>query len=140
MRPDFDLPEGDCRRDEFAEESEPVVLSDGQAWFFPKPWIALRPIVQGDNVTGHVACLTVGPKLDALIEAIHDAESFTTKIQAIQILGIYLLRRNYLLSDEEIEPLFTYRQGDPVCLDWAQSIVQVATGADSPKQSGGGGC
>lgn len=122
------------RRDDFDERySSPVVLSDGQAWFLPKPWVAIHPVFADGRPVDSWKCFTYGPDLDALIEAIRDAEGTVDSVMAGVALAAFLLRRNYDLSDEDLAAILVYQVGDDASRAWLSAVFDVATGYSGPK-------
>ena len=132
------IDEASRRRDEFdPEHSAPVVLSDGQTWYLPKPWVAIHPVFEGGKIVRTWACLTCGPDLDALVGAIAEAEGVEA-ISAVMMLGAFLLLRNYDLADDEVSSLFVYTARQQASEDMVRAIISTATGRDAPKAWGAG--
>lgn len=128
------------RREEFAEEySVPIVLADGQAWRFPKPWLAIRPIFRDGVPVDRWRWPTYGPELDTLVEAIGEVEDPVDQIVTVMALGAFLLLRQYSLSDAELESLFVYRPGEEASREMVEAIIATATGTGGPKRSAAGG-
>jgi hypothetical protein len=122
------IPEAEARKDDIdLANSAPVVLADGQTWYLPKPWYVIRPSFADGRMVG---CdrLTYGPDLDPLVRRIRAEEDPFLLTYEIMSLGAFLLRRNYDLTDGEIEPLFEYRVGDPASRDMRAAILDVAEG------------
>lgn len=106
----------------------PVKLSDGQEWYFPRPWLEIVPrFVSGRaELAGKV--LTCGPDLDVLVESIATTEDTIGRLIEIMTLGAFLLLRNYDVTDEELSRLFVYRSGSPDSDRMIMDILAVATG------------
>ena len=121
------------RREDFdLEHSAPVVLSDGQTWYLPKPWIAIHPVFENGKIVRTWACLTCGRELDALVKAITEAQGIEA-ISAVMLLGAFLLLKNYDLSDDEVSSLCVYTARDPEAEEMVKTIISTATGRDAPK-------
>lgn len=116
-KPDFD-PEG-CI---------PITLSDGCAWYFPKPWLEITPTFRDGKAVDRTKYLTCGPELDVLIESIGAEEDYGKQVLEVMTLGAFLLLRNYDVTDEELGRLFRYRVGDADSEEMIMSIMDVATG------------
>src|SRR5262245_42909255 len=97
------LSEMDKRRPELNERtSVPVVLADGQAWQFPKPWLEIHAVFHDGKANGDTyPVLTCGPELDALVDALGQCEGNDAVLCGAATLGAHLLRRNYDLTDAE---------------------------------------
>jgi hypothetical protein len=115
-----------------------VVLADQQAWFFPKPWIEIRPTFRSGKVCSSRCVVTYGVELDNLIKNIAATSDDEEIIAAIVSLGSHLLRANYDLQDSELDELFRFRVGDEASLAWAKEIMEIATGHSGPKVLSGG--
>jgi len=123
------------RREEFDESrSNPVVLSDGQTWHLPKPWVAIHPMFEGGKPVDNWKCFTYGPELDALVEAIGEAEGTVASVMAGVGLAAYLLLRNYELNDAELAEVLVYNAGDPASHDMLSAVFDVALGRTGPKR------
>lgn len=122
------------RREGFdAGRSHPVVLSDGQTWLLPKPWIAIHPVFRDGRPVDEWRCLTYGPELDALIERIKDSDDLVEQVTAGVALAALLLTRNYDLTDDELAEVLVYRAGDPASRAMLESVLDVVTGRTGPK-------
>lgn len=149
------LNEMEKRRPEFAPESNPVVLDDGQTWYLPKPMVSLRPQFSGGKSAGLAAMTTLGDEFDSLIKAIDDGNEFNRAIEAGEIdaepydlatnindvlnVGAFLLLRNYDLTDAELISLFAWRGGKDLGTSnaMATAILDTARGR-APKAYGDG--
>ena len=128
------LPETEYRRETFDEEfSEAVVLADGQEWYFPKPWLAFRPVFRDGKPVDSVRYFSCGPELDSLLEAISSAETLTGQLMAAMALAGLMLLRNYDLTDEELATVLVYRPGDPESSKMLSAIIAIATGNSGKK-------
>jgi hypothetical protein len=116
--------------------SAAITLADGRQWFIPKPWVALFPVIRDGKCITSFSSLTCGPDLDALIADIREVDG-PDQIHAILSLGAFLLRRQYTLSDSELETLFVWT-GDERTNEMLDTIMRTATGADPPKASSAG--
>lgn len=110
------------------EVCTPIVLADGVAWHFPRPWLEIVPIFRDGKAVDRSKLLTCGAELDLLLESIAEEEDPAREILAVMTLGGFLLLRNYDLTDEDLERLFVYRPRDPASQDMLRSIIEVATG------------
>jgi hypothetical protein len=125
------------RREEFQEASAWVKLADGNEWAIPKPYISIFPsFVDGKAVNGF-RHLTYGPDLDAHMEAIREEEEPIDRLLLVLTLGAYLLRRNYDLTDAELDDLFVYRFDDERSAEMVKAILDVAAGRGKKASSGG---
>lgn len=134
--------ESEKRRDEFDERtSQGIVLSDGQTWFFPKPWVALFPVFEPGThkIKDGYSHTTYGPEFDMLLQMIEDEDGPLERIRLVQSLAALLLLKQYDLTSDELSEPLSFRAGDPVCVNWAQEVLAVATGQSGPKLSPGGG-
>jgi hypothetical protein len=120
-----------------AEFCEGVKLADGQTWYLPKPWVEICPTFENGAAVDYSRALTVGPDLEVLVDAVRSNEGVAA-ILAIMTLGAFLLRRNYELTDAELETLFVYRDGDSESDAMLRGIVDTATGLHGPKRSRAG--
>jgi hypothetical protein len=134
------LDEKSHRKPAFDEaNSASVVLADGQTWYLPKPWLEVRPVFRGGKPISAYRVLTCGAELDALIEALADADDLDAQVIAVASLAAYALRWNYDLSDAELDQLLAFRCSDPASLQWMRDVFSVATGQSGPKASSAGG-
>lgn len=111
------LDEKALRRPEFAPESNPVVLDDGQTWYLPKPMVSLRPQFSGGKSAGLAARTTFGSELDGLLSKIDtssEAEEYHLPeyVNDCMNVGAFLLLRNYDLTDDDLISLFAWRYGE----------------------------
>lgn len=111
----------------------PIILADGQEWYFPRPWLEIVPIFRDGKAVDRSKLLTCGPELDLLLESIAEEEDPAREILAVMTLGGFLLLRNYDLTDDELSQLFIYRPRDPASQDMLRSIIEVATGGGGMK-------
>jgi hypothetical protein len=116
-KPDFD-----------AENCTPIVLADGQEWYFPRPWLAVMPIIRDKEAVADVKYVTFGDNLDPLIEAIATEDDPLLQIRHVVTLAIFLLGRNYDLESDEYPRLLTYRFGDPSSDEMLKAIIDVTMG------------
>lgn len=117
------------RRPEFEPEGcTPIRLSDGQDWYFPRPWLEITPVFERGRAVDRTRQITCGPELDVLIRAIAEEEDGPRQVLHVMTLGALLLRQNYDLEDADFERLFVYRPGSDESKEMLRSIVSVATG------------
>jgi hypothetical protein len=110
------------------ENCTPITLADGQSWYFPRPWLEIRPIFRAGKATANTRMLTCGNELDTLLEAIGTEEDGISQAMLILTLGAFLLMRNYDIKDEELGRLFILRPNDPDSDRILHEILDVATG------------
>lgn len=116
-----------------------IVLADGQAWAFPKPWLVVRPIFREGRVVSRYNVLTYGPAVDDLIEAVAGSDSAVDHICAVASLAAYFLQWHYDLVDSELDQLLAYRAADEASMNWLKRVMEIATGSEGPKVSCAGG-
>jgi hypothetical protein len=122
------------RKPNFDEcNSAPVVLADGQRWHVPKPWLEIRPVFHGGRAVRAHAAITSGPDLDAMIDAVADAEDRVTQISLVASLAAHLLLWHYALDDDELDQLLAFRLSDEASAIWIREIFAIATGQSGPK-------
>jgi hypothetical protein len=118
--------------------SVPVVLADEQEWWFPKPWLEIRPVFKDGKAQNHYNVLTYGPAIDGLLAALADCSSFGEQVTAVASLAAYLLQWHYALDDPELDQLLAYRAHDTASQAWVERVMDVATGHSGPKRSRAG--
>lgn len=134
------LDEFTLRMSNFDEaNSVPVVLADGQLWWFPKPWLEIRPVFQDGKADANFPVLTYGNDIDALIMVQARCETLDEQLTAVATLAAILLRWHYVLDDAELDQLLAYRVGEPASQAWFDEVMAVATGQSGPKRSRAGG-
>jgi len=128
------------RKPNFDEaNSVSVALADGQVWYLPKPWLEIRPTFRGGRTTANYPVSTYGPEIDALINAIAQADDSLEQLSGIATLAAYLLTQHYDLDDPDLDELLCFRLNDESSTDWARKVIDVATGHSGPKRSRAGG-
>ncbi len=128
------------RKPNFDERNAaPVVFADGQTWFVPKPWLEIRPVFRGGKATAAYPVPTCGPELDALIEAVADAEDRVAQVAAVATLAAELMSWHYDLADAELDQLLAFRLADEASMNWIREVFDIATGQSGPKAYGAGG-
>ncbi len=118
------------RKPELVErDSVRVVFGDGQAWAIPKPWLEIRPIFKNRVARGSYRALAYGPPIDDLVEVIKDlgGDVYATAV-AVATAAAALLRRNYDLTDAELDQLLNYRPDDVSTFQWVGHVVEIAAG------------
>ena len=98
-------------------------LADSQEWLLAKPWLEVHAAFDGGRAVRTWPCLTYGPDLDALVQAMSNCEDNAALLIGAASLGAYLLQQNYDLADAEMDGLFAFRIGDPESWDWARSVI-----------------
>ena len=122
------------------DERNPVwiTLADRARWAFPKPWLEVRASFREGRAVSTCPVLSYGPELDELVGAIDECRDNAALVVGAASLGAFLLRRHYDLSDEDLDRLFAVRVGDPSSWDWAQAVIEVATGSGGSRSFRGG--
>jgi hypothetical protein len=115
-----------------------ITLADGTRWAFPKPWLEVRASFREGRAVSAYPVLTYGPELDELVDAIDECRDNAALIIGAASLGAFLLRRHYDVSDEDLDRLFAVRISDPSSWDWAQAVIEVATGSGGSRSFRGG--
>lgn len=82
-----------------------VRLSDGKIW----------TLSLGDHVRND-------PEFEALLTAAADVEGVHDALRAELALTIFLLRRNYELSSDQLSSLLTFTPGDPALSDLQNTV------------------
>ena len=116
----------------------PIVLSDGQAWEFPRPTVAITefiPTFGPDGAIGAGARRRFGGDYDAKLEAFQAAGGGVAELTALFALAVDLLGRNYDLTPAEYQRILVFRPGDETNRETWQAIANVAQGDDGPKPS-----
>jgi hypothetical protein len=108
-----------------------------QPWAIPKPYIAIFPTFRDGVAESGFRHLTYGPDLDAHMDAIRECEEPIDRLLLVLTLGAYLLRRNYELTDDELDDLFVYRMDDEQSAEMVKAILDVAAGRGKKASSGG---
>ena len=128
------------RKPNFDERNAaPVVLADGQPWFVPKPWLEIRPVFRGGKAVSAYPVITCGPSLDALVDAVAEADDGMVQISFVASLAAHLLCWHYDLTDPELDQLLAFRVHDDASLNWTREVFAVATGQSGPKVCRAGG-
>ena len=112
-----------------------VRLADGQEWFFPKPWLEVRPVFKHGVAVASYPVYTSGPRLELLVETISECERLDEQVTAIATLAAELLLYHYDLDDSELDQLLAYRVHDEASTSWFSEVVSIATGRSGPKRS-----
>jgi hypothetical protein len=110
------------------EHCTPIKLSDGQEWYFAKPWLEITPVFKDGKAVDRTKQITCGPELDILIRAITEEEDLPRQVLHVMTLGALLLKQNYDLEDADFERLFIYRPGSDESAEMIRAIVSAATG------------
>jgi hypothetical protein len=110
-----------------------VTFADDQRFAVPKPWLEIRPVFRDGRAVNNFPALTYGPELEALIEAIGETDTFWAQLCFIATLGAKLLLHQYDLTDEDLDQLLAFRQDEPASMEWAERLIDIATGKSGPK-------
>jgi hypothetical protein len=122
------------RKDNFDEHnSVPLVLADGQAWYFPKPWLEIRPMFRGGKPTTAYRMFASTPEIDALIDLVADVATIEEEVVAVATIAALMLQHQYELDDGDLDQLLAYRVGDEASKAWFGQVMHVATGLSGPK-------
>lgn len=113
----------------------PIVMADGQTWHLPRPLVEFspEPTPEGGWSFGPRGVNFGAAYLDKL-EAVHAAEGGVEEANAVLILAVDLIRRNYALADADIRPLLAFRPDDEANAEMWRLILEVAAGT-GPKTS-----
>jgi len=127
------LDERSLRRPDINEsECCPIVLADGQAWLFPKPYVDYTPRFEdGKAVLAIESEFT--PYLDRFEAAETVGEVFCTRFD----LARTMLLKVYDLTDEQLPALLKTRRDSEADQERWNEIYHVAAGF-GPKPSPGG--
>jgi hypothetical protein len=87
-----------------------LLMADGQDWIFPKPRVRFAP---SDDSTGYTIVLDAGDGYQELINKyreVYDApsSSIESRLSAEMAIGVFLLRRNYELTTQEMSGILQY--------------------------------
>ena len=110
------------------ENSEPIVMADGQTWWLPKPLLILTPVFENGKPVNHWNCFRYGTELDQVLEMIPAAQDNAQAVVITIGLAAKLLLHNYDLTDEELSQVLFYRIGDPDSDRILRDVIDVATG------------
>ena len=127
------LNEKALRKDSFTEGAV-VKLADQQEWTFPKPTIELLPIITEGKAIFGPARPSFGQEYWELFETYAQAENSGETMAALLNLAIYIIRKNYDISDEDVVNLFPFVYGDDENSEMWGQIADVAMGNGSPKR------
>ena len=121
--------ESSHRKEDFNEDwSVPIVLSDGQTWYFPRPFLALTPVFENGKADDAWKFYSYNSEIDSLLDRIGQSDDIRFTMLAAVSLGALLLRRNYELSDAELSQIFVYRYPDKSSNEMLRQIIDTATG------------
>jgi hypothetical protein len=117
------------RRATFTEGPR-VVLGDGQAWTFPRPWLRLYPVRGEDGRLAVGGGMSYGAEYEDLVDRLVECNpGDTTARLALQFrMAGLLLGRNYELDDRELRRLLMVDLADPACEARWEQINQVLLG------------
>ena len=113
------------RKPEFSPDSVPIVLADGQPWYFPKPWVVIFPIVKDGKVVSTAGRTMFGEEFDQLMDRIDSSDG---SLESIFGVAVNLLSRNYTLTDADYGTLLRFNQDDPASLEMLRDVLSVARG------------
>jgi hypothetical protein len=105
-------PDEPALRREDWREGEPIELSDGQTWHFPRPVMRdFYPAMQGGKLA-LVPGSDLGPGYDGLVDAFLEADTFGGEHLALTALAYELLRRNYRVEYPDLRYLLRIERAD----------------------------
>jgi len=106
-----------------------IKLGDGQEWWFPKPIIEFRlSFEDGKPAQYALSRPTYGLEYWALFDEFVDADGALDQASALANLAIYLLRRNYNLSNDDMAKLLPYIGDDEEAVSIWREIADIAMG------------
>ena len=112
----------------------PVVLMDGQTWWFPRPRVSFRRAIRSDTgAPGLHAFTDLGADFDQILADLDAAETVGGEALGCLNLAACMLRVNYDLSDDDLAELLVFTPTDPANLDTYREIYDIARGRDVPK-------
>jgi hypothetical protein len=124
--------EANSRREPFLG-GEAITLGDGRPWYFPKPKVGSLPQLGEDGeIRFDRARRSFGPEYDAKVDVYLEAEDGVGELNALCVLAVDLLGRNYELSVPERLSLLPRWFDDDTNTDMWRAIADVALGR-SPK-------
>jgi hypothetical protein len=127
------------RKPDFDERNSVwVTLADGAGWAFPKPWLEVHASFRDGRAVSSYPVVTYGSELDELVLAVGECRDNAALLIGAASLGAFLLRHNYDLWDEDLDRLFAVRVGDPSSWEWAQAVIELATGTGGSRSFRGG--
>jgi hypothetical protein len=135
------LDEKALRKPDFSEGPK-VALGDGQEWTFPRPWLRLYPVRDGDGSIGLGGGMSYGAdyedKLDTLVDLGDDPDKEYERMSIMVGLAAGLLLCNYDLTDRALRrllPLDTSAEANGAM--WG-AIGAVLGGSSAPKPTADG--
>lgn len=141
--------EAERRKDVFRGDI-PIVLSDGNTWYLPRPRLrgkslVRRPSPDGGDVDAFMNATEFGPEYDFRLEmAIVDNLNNRLLNTELDWFARFLLRRNYRLDDRDFYYLLRFNPDDESTGDmWLQIFIAacdaVFMDVSDPKSTGDGG-
>lgn len=103
------LDEQSLRRPAWTEtRGEWITLGDGQAWLFPKPIIALRPIARGGRFDSFEQYVSIGKEFEAARDKLSEitTDDDLEFSNAVMSLAFIMFGFNYDVPDEAFSILF----------------------------------
>ena len=131
------LDEAALRRPTF-RGGEPVILADGQTYFFPKPNVDLRPRFSAGRISSTIPATDLGPDFNDALMAIDEpteeqaASPYLDRMFQVAAAGLLV---NYKLTDDDLTRLLVYRHQDELNVELWNAILGTARGIYSPKPS-----
>lgn len=132
------LDEAALRRPDFIG-GNPILLCDNQEWYFPRPCLEMTPMFgEGDRFFVGVST-TLGTAFDDLVVSL-DGNPETGEesigfgyIDAMMRVAVWMLRRNYTLSNQDLSTLLKLRTEDDENDAMWKSIMCTAKGVSEKK-------
>jgi hypothetical protein len=105
-----------------------VKFADSQEWAIPKPFLEIRPVFEQGVAKRAYRAFAYGPPIDDLVAAVAHAEGHDVVVSVVASLAAALLRRNYDLTEDELDQLVAYRVDDAPSFAWVKSVVEITAG------------
>lgn len=114
-------------RSENWKDGLPITLCDGQPWHFPKP---TTEFLINDEGTAFepVGRHTFGQTYWQLHEEWLESDGFPDTLNAMVKIAVYLLKRQYDLSNQQVSTLLRFIPEDDENQEMWKSIAEVASG------------
>jgi hypothetical protein len=105
-----------------------IVFGDGSTWFVPLPWLEYRPVFKNFVATECRQRFTYDRVIDDMLgEICDDGDAGTLTIAAASVAAS-LLKRQYDLTEPELDGLLCFRPDVPESMTWISDVVKAARG------------